>query len=73
MVKQVLLGIAAVLSEVISRKSPELCGRRFAFAPKILLPQNTLDPDVDWKRAETLKGKQHDAVRYFGANTGKGA
>ena len=68
-----MLGIAAVLSEVISRKSPELCGRRFAFAPKILLPQNAFNPDIDWKCAETLKGKQHDAVCYFGAHTGKGA
>src|SRR4051812_33097646 len=48
-VKQILLGVAAVFAEIAVAKFPELPRCYLSFSREILLPQHALDPDVDWK------------------------
>src|SRR5450631_2391838 len=59
MMKQVLLRVPAVFSEVGFTKGAELCCGYFSFSRKVFLFQDALDPDVDWKRPQPLVGKEH--------------
>src|SRR5205807_85755 len=62
MVKQILLCVTAMVAEV------SLCERtkprrvQFSRPRKIVFPQDTLDPDVDWECAQPLIGKEHHTI-----------
>ena len=57
----------------IAPKIPQFPRRQPAPARKILLAQDSLDPDVDRKSAQAFVGKEHDAVGHFRADAREGA
>src|ERR1051326_229949 len=67
-VKQILLRVAAVLSEIAVAKFPELLRRQLSFPRKILLAQDALDPDIDRKRPQALISEEHYAIRHLRAH-----
>jgi hypothetical protein len=50
MMKQILLCIPAMFAEICFTKLAEPLCRHFPSTREILLPQHTLDPDIDWER-----------------------
>jgi hypothetical protein len=66
--KQILLRVPAVLSEVDLAKGAELCCGHFSFSGKIFLFQNALDPHVDRKCLQPLVGKKHHTISNLRAH-----
>src|SRR5438067_7819913 len=62
MMKQILLRIAAVFTEISLTKSAQLRRSHFSFPRKIFLPQDPLDPHVDRERAQPLVGEEHHTI-----------
>src|SRR6266436_2282749 len=60
--KQILLRVPAVFSEVRFRELPEPLRGHFLSTRKIMLPQHALNPDIDRERAQALISKKHHAV-----------
>src|SRR5215831_5185595 len=60
--KQILLRISAVFSEVRFRELPQPLRGHFLSTRKIMLPQYALDPDIDRERSQPLIGKKHHAI-----------
>jgi hypothetical protein len=73
MVKQILLRVTAVRTKIGFRKFAQLEVADFFLSRKILLFQNSLNPDVDRKCAEAFIGKQHYTVCYLCSHAGQGA
>src|SRR5215471_11843172 len=73
MMKQILLRVSPVFAKVRFGKFTQLLGRYFLSMRQVTLPQNPLDPDVDWERAEPLVRKKHHAIcdllAYAGQST----
>ena len=69
--KQILLGIPPMLSEIGLAKSAELRRRHFSFSGKVFLFQDALDPDVDRKRPEPLVSKEHHTISNLRAHAGQ--
>jgi hypothetical protein len=67
--KQVLLRIPAVFPKIGFGEFTQLLRCHFLPAREIMLSQNPLDPDVDWKCAESVVGKEHHAVCDLQAHT----
>src|SRR5678816_415469 len=68
--KQVLLSIAAILSEIAFAKVAQLRSSHFSLSGKVLFSQNPLDPNVDRKSSQPLVGKEHDTISNLRAHTG---
>ena len=68
--KQVLLRVTAVFAKICFRKFAQPWFRDF-LPRKILLFQNSLNPDIDRKCAQALIGKQHYAVGYLRSHAGQ--
>ena len=66
--KQILLRVTAVWSEVGFAKGAQLRFGRFSVSGKIFLFQNTLDPDVDRKRSQPFVGKKHHTISNLRAH-----
>lgn len=62
MMKQILLGVSAVLAEVLRRELGQFLCRYFAPVPEIRLSQDALDPNIDWEGADALVGEEHYAI-----------
>ena len=60
--KQILLRISAVFSEVRFRELPQPLRGHFLSTRKIMLLQHALDPDIDWKCPQPLISKEHHAI-----------
>src|SRR5438034_6624799 len=60
--KQILLRIPAVFSEVRYRELPEPLRGHFLATRKIMLPQYARDPDIDRECSQPLIRKKHHAV-----------
>ena len=73
MMKQVLLRVTAVFAKICFRKFAQPRFRDFFLPRKILLSQNSLDPDVDRKCAQALVGKQHHAIGHLRSHAGQRA
>ena len=71
MMKQVLLRVTAVFAKIRFRKFAQPLFRDFFLPREILLFQNPLDPDVDWKCAQSLVGKQHYTVGNLRSHAGQ--
>src|SRR3981081_3867505 len=56
--KQILLGVTAVVPKVSLCERSKTRGVQFSRPREILFAQNPLDPDVDRERAQPLAGKQ---------------
>jgi hypothetical protein len=65
MVKQVLLRVTAVFAKIGLGKLAQLQLGNFFLPRKILLFQNSLDPNVNRECAEALIGKEHYTVSYL--------
>src|SRR5207244_11329930 len=63
MMKQILLRIAAVLTEIVFGEFPQPRGFQFAHAIEILLAQHPLDPDINRKRAQPPVSEKHHTIR----------
>ena len=63
-----MLGIPAVLAEIVLAKGTELGCRYFSFSRKVFFFQNALDPDVDGKRAQPFVGKEHHTISNLRAH-----
>src|SRR5881394_3949581 len=68
MMKQILLCVAAMFAKIGLRKRAKLLRRNRFVSREILLSQNALDPDIDWKSAPTFVGKKHDTIRDLRAH-----
>src|SRR5881275_2743717 len=68
MMKQILLCVAAMVAKIGLRKRAKLLRRDLFGSREILLSQNALDPDIDWKSAPTFVGKKHDTIRDLRAH-----
>src|SRR5438046_8165994 len=71
MMKQILLRVAAMFTKIVLRKCAELPRRDPFVSGEILLSQNTLDPDIDRKGAQTFIGKEHHTIGDLRADTRK--
>src|SRR6266487_4957650 len=71
MMKQILLCVAAMFTKIVLRKCAELPCRDPFVSREILLSQNTLDPDIDRKGAQTFIGKEHHTIGDLRADTRK--
>ena len=71
--KQVLLRVTAVLAKIGFGKFAQSQLGDFFLPRKILLFQNSLDPDVDWKSAQALVSKEHCTVSNLGSHAGQRA
>ena len=60
--KQILLRIPAVFSEVRFRELPEPLRGHFLSTRKIMLPQHAFDPDIDRECSQPLIRKKHHAI-----------
>src|SRR5436190_1623077 len=69
--KEVLLRISAMLSKVGLTKGAELSRGHFLLVGKVFLPQDALDPDIDWKRAKPLVSKEHHTISNLCAHPGQ--
>jgi len=69
--KQVLLRVAAVRSEMTFREFPQLRLCDFSLSWKIFPSQHPLDPDVDGECAQPLVGKKHYATGDLRPDTGQ--
>src|SRR5262245_34502357 len=69
--KQVLLRVTAVFAKMRFSKfaKPQLSD--FFLPRKILLFQNPLDPDIDWKCVQSFVGKEHYTIRDLHSHTGQ--
>jgi hypothetical protein len=71
MMKQILLCVTPIFAKICLREFAKLQGRHPFLSRKILLLQGPLDPDVDWERAQTLKGEQHYTVGNLRSHAGQ--
>ena len=69
--KQVLLRVSAVFAKIRFRKFAQPEFGDFFPRRKVLLFQNPLDPDVDWKCAPSFVGKEHYTIGNLHSHTGQ--
>src|SRR5580765_1047136 len=60
--KQILLRISTVFSEVRFRELPQPLRGHFLSTREIMLPQHALDPDIDRECSQPLIRKKHHAI-----------
>ena len=69
--KQILLRVTAVFAKIRFRKFAQPQFSHFFLPRKILLFQNPLDPDIDWKCAQSFIGKEHYTIGNLHSHTGQ--
>jgi hypothetical protein len=62
MMKQILLRVPAMFPKIGFGKFAQPPRCHFLSTPQITVPQNALDPDVDWECAKPLVCKEHHAI-----------
>src|SRR5262249_47953181 len=60
--KQILLCVSAVFTEISLGELAQPRSGHFLSTRKIMLPQHTLDPHIDWECLQALIRKKHHAI-----------
>src|SRR4029453_5926585 len=69
--KQILLSITAVRPEIVCRELRHYSARHFSVHGIVFFAQDSVNPDIDWKRFDSFVGKEHDAIRDLGSHSRK--
>src|SRR5688500_18248655 len=62
MVKKILLSVSTIGAEIGGREFPKSSAGNLPFPCEINLPKHPLNPNIDWKCLQPLKGEQENAV-----------
>src|ERR1041385_7186688 len=71
--KQILLRVPAMFSEVRLRELPQPPCGHFLSRRKIMLPQHSFDPDINGERSQPFIRKQHHAIGNLWPHAGQRA
>lgn len=69
--KQILLGVTAVFSEVLLCERLESGGVQFSRARKVAFSQDPLDPDIDGEGTQAFVSEEHHAISNLCAYPGQ--